>query len=86
MLNSARRSGGAMNARRHMLSDATLPMAIAEVRNFGPAPADGMLQCVAVGRKVGSAAITTDIVLSDASGRRVAELRGVETIKVPRTG
>ena len=61
---------------RRMLGSANLPTAIGELRSFG-APTSGTLQVSAWRRQVGASATTTDIVLSDAQGRRVAELIGV---------
>ena len=69
---------------QRMLGGANLPTAIAEIRHFGLAPSDGLLTAAAYARKVGNAAVTTDILFSDAQGQRVAELRGVQNHALPR--
>jgi NAD(P)-dependent dehydrogenase (short-subunit alcohol dehydrogenase family) len=61
---------------RRMLGSANLPTAIGELRSFG-APTSGTIRVSAQRRQVGASATTTDIVLSDSEGRRVAELIGV---------
>lgn len=67
-----------------MLGAPNLPMAIAELRHYGEHPAQGPLRAAAVRRKHGSSEMTTDIVLIDSQGRRIAELLGVQNVALPR--
>lgn len=67
-----------------MLGVPNLPMAIAELRHYGEHPAQGPLRAAAVRRKHGSSEMTTDIVLIDSQGRRIAELLGVQNVALPR--
>nr|WP_240624034.1 SDR family oxidoreductase [Ahniella affigens] len=67
-----------------MLGVPNLPMAIAELRHYGELPAPGPLRAAAVRKKHGSSEMTTDIVLIDSQGRRIAELLGVQNVALPR--
>ncbi|MFO1496276.1 MAG: SDR family NAD(P)-dependent oxidoreductase [Lysobacterales bacterium] len=62
---------------QRMLGGANLPTAIAELRCHA-APAPGRLRATAYARRVGSHAVTTDIILTDLAGRRLADLIGVQ--------
>lgn len=68
---------------RRMLGGQTLPTAIAELRHFGAEPVAGPVTATAYLRKVGTSDTTTDIVLTDKSGRRYAELLGVQNHALP---
>jgi acyl transferase domain-containing protein len=68
---------------RRMLGGQTLPTAIAELRHFGAAPITGPITATAYVRKVGSSDTTTDIVLTDRSGSRYAEMLGVQNHALP---
>lgn len=68
---------------RRMLGGQTLPTAIAELRHFGAEPIVGPITATAYVRKVGTSDTTTDIVLTDKSGRRYAEMLGVQNHALP---
>jgi hypothetical protein len=68
---------------QHVLGGAVLPMAMGEYRSYRDGLSDGPLQGVVYGRKVQDARTVCDIAFSDASGRMVAELIGVETVLRP---
>ena len=68
---------------RHVLGGAVLPMAMGEYRSYRDGLADGPLQCTVYGRKIHDARTVSDIAFTDASGRMVAELIGVETVLRP---
>ncbi|UXI65952.1 type I polyketide synthase [Tahibacter amnicola] len=68
---------------RRMLGGQTLPTAIAELRHFGAEPIVGPITATAYMRKVGTSDTTTDIVLTDQSGRRYAEMLGVQNHALP---
>jgi NAD(P)-dependent dehydrogenase (short-subunit alcohol dehydrogenase family) len=68
---------------RRMLGGATLPTRIEEYRSYTTELPRGLIQCVVVQRHVGRAGVTTDIVLTDEDGGRVAELIGVQTHIIP---
>lgn len=68
---------------RRMLGGQTLPTAIAELRHFGAEPIIGPITATAYLRKVGTSDTTTDIVLTDKSGRRYAEMLGVQNHALP---
>ena len=68
-------------ARQH-LGGAALPMGISELR-FDAPHAEGPVRCVARCVVRGAQRGTADVVFLDASGRRVAELRGVELVLRP---
>jgi acyl transferase domain-containing protein len=68
---------------RRMLGGQTLPTAIAELRHFGAEPIVGPITATAYMRKVGASDTTTDIVLTDKSGRRYAEMLGVQNHALP---
>jgi acyl transferase domain-containing protein len=68
---------------RRMLGGQTLPTAIAELRHFGAEPIVGPITATATMRKVGASDTTTDIVLTDKSGRRYAEMLGVQNHALP---
>ena len=68
---------------RRMLGGQTLPTAIAELRHFGAEPIAGPITATAYMRKVGTSDTTTDIVLTDKSGRRYAEMLGVQNHALP---
>ena len=61
---------------QRMLGGPNLPTVIGELRSHR-APAPGPVRATAYARRVGSHAVTTDIVVSDASGP-LAELIGVQ--------
>jgi acyl carrier protein len=69
---------------RRMLGAANLPTAIDSVRRYGAKPAPGPITATARGRQVAASAVTTDIDLVDASGRRFAELIGVHNHALAR--
>ncbi|MBD8525374.1 type I polyketide synthase [Pseudomarimonas arenosa] len=69
---------------QRMLGGPNLPTAIAEVRNYASAPANGPISATAYRRNVGNAAVTTDIVFNDSQGRRLVELLGVQNHALPR--
>ena len=69
---------------QRMLRGANLPTAIEEVRSYRSLPSTGAIRVSAYRRKVSSAAVTTDIVLTDEQGQRLAELRGVQNHALPR--
>ena len=60
-----------------------LPTAIGELRRHA-APSPGPISAAAHSRRVGPAATTTDIYYTDASGRRFAELIGVQNHALPQ--
>jgi hypothetical protein len=62
---------------QRMLGGPNLPTGIDQIRTFGAAPSDGLLNATAFRRKLGPSSVTTDIVFTNDSGRRVAELLGV---------
>jgi hypothetical protein len=62
---------------RRMLGGPNLPTGIDQIRTFGAAPSDGLLNATAYRRTLGPSSMTTDIVFTDDCGRRVAELLGV---------
>lgn len=68
---------------RRMLGGQTLPTAIGELRHFGAKPISGPITATAYVRKVGSSDTTTDIVLTDKSGSRYAEMLGVQNHALP---
>jgi acyl carrier protein len=70
----------------HMLGAASLPMGIERVRTFGPLRASEPTKCIATARARRTGGATTDLVFVDASGQRIAELTGVQTVLVPETG
>jgi acyl transferase domain-containing protein len=69
---------------RRMLNSANLPTGIDELRCYSTRPSTGQIRASAYRRTVSSAAVTTDIVLTDESGHRLAELRGVHNHALPR--
>jgi acyl transferase domain-containing protein len=69
---------------RRMLHHANLPTSIQELRLYGTLPGTGLIRASAYRRKVSDAAVTTDIVLTDDNGQRLAELRGVQNHALPR--
>jgi polyketide synthase-like dehydratase family protein len=69
---------------RRMLCGPNLPTAIDELRTYGALPGSSKIQASAYRRSVSSAAVTTDIVLTDEHGQRLAELRGVHCHALPR--
>jgi hypothetical protein len=62
---------------QRMLGGPNLPTGIDQIRTFGLTPSKGLLNATAFRRKLGPSSVTTDIVFTDDSGRRVAELLGV---------
>ncbi|MDC8012904.1 type I polyketide synthase [Tahibacter soli] len=68
---------------RRMLGGQTLPTAIGELRHFGAEPVAGPITATAYVRKVGTSDTTTDIVLTDKSGKRYAEMIGVQNHALP---
>ena len=62
---------------QRMLGGPNLPTGIDQIRTFGASPSDGLLNATAFRRKLGPTSVTTDIVFTNDSGRRVAELLGV---------
>jgi hypothetical protein len=68
---------------RHVLGGAVLPMALGEYRSYRDGLADGPVQSVVYGRKIHDARTVCDIAFSDASGKMIAELIGVETVLRP---
>jgi malonyl CoA-acyl carrier protein transacylase len=68
---------------QHVLGGAVLPMAMGEYRSYRDGLSDGPLQGVVYGRKIHDARTVSDIAFTDASGRMVAELIGVETVLRP---
>uniref|UniRef100_UPI00214896F2 SDR family oxidoreductase n=1 Tax=Tahibacter caeni TaxID=1453545 RepID=UPI00214896F2 len=68
---------------RRMLGGQTLPTAIAELRHFGTEPIAGPITATAYVRRVGTSDTTTDIVLTDKSGKRYAEMLGVQNHALP---
>ena len=71
---------------RRMLSGASLPTSIAEVRSYRAAPSEGFVNAAAYRRKVGHSAVTTDILFTDERGGRLVELLGVENHALPGNG
>jgi acyl transferase domain-containing protein len=69
---------------QRMLGGPSLPTAIGELRCYGNASVEGPIQAIAQGQRLGEHAVSTDIVFSDSSGRRLAELRGVHNHALPR--
>ena len=85
-LDIAALDGGLQIAALHgqrMLGGPTLPTAIAELRRFGDEPIAGPITATAYKRKVGASDTTTDIVLTDSTGRRYAEMLGVQNHALP---
>ena len=68
---------------QHVLKGAVLPMAIGGYRSYAHDLSTGPLQAVVHARKVLDARTVCDIRFSDANGRLVAELLGVETVLRP---
>jgi acyl transferase domain-containing protein/acyl carrier protein len=68
---------------QRMLGGPNLPTAIGELRSHAT-PTPGPISAVACSRRVGPAATTTDIYYSDASGRRFAEMIGVQNHALPQ--
>ena len=68
---------------QRMLGGPNLPTAIGELRSHA-APGPGPISAVAYSRRVGPAATTTDILYTDASGRRLAEMIGVQNHALPQ--
>ena len=68
---------------QRMLGGPNLPTAIAELRSFAKAPVSGPVSATAYRRRVGSAAVTTDIIFNDSQGRRLVELLGVQNHALP---
>ncbi len=66
-----------------LLGEASLPTSISELRTFSSRPCDGLIHCVASRRHLGATGATTDIVLMDHEGNRIAELNGVQTHLLP---
>ncbi len=62
---------------QRMLGGSNLPTAIDSLRRYGPAACPGPITATAYRRAVSAAATTTDIVFTDAGGRRFAECLGV---------
>lgn len=70
----------------HVLGAASLPMAIGQVRTFGPLLRAESTKCIAITRSRQTSGATTDVVFVNATGERVAELTGVQTVLVPTSG
>ena len=68
---------------RHRLGGASLPMGVASYRRHHAGPVSGPIHATLRGEAVGKDKAVSDIVFTDASGRVVAELRGVTTILRP---
>jgi hypothetical protein len=68
---------------QHVLGGAVLPMAMGEYRSYRDGLTDGPVQGIVYGRKIHDARTVSDIAFTDASGRMVAELIGVETVLRP---
>jgi NAD(P)-dependent dehydrogenase (short-subunit alcohol dehydrogenase family) len=66
-----------------MLGGANLPAAIDELRYFRSGPITGRVTATVFSRKVSDISVTTDIVLIDELGQRVAELWGVHNYALP---
>jgi hypothetical protein len=66
-----------------VLGGAVLPMAMGEYRSYRDGLTDGPVQGIVYGRKIHDARTVSDIAFTDASGRMVAELIGVETVLRP---
>jgi acyl transferase domain-containing protein len=62
---------------QRMLGGPNLPTSVAELRHLAT-PVPGMITAAAYARRVGQGVTTTDIVYTDASGRAVAEMLGVQ--------
>jgi hypothetical protein len=69
---------------QRMLGGPNLPTSIGELRTYGQAPVPGPITVAAYRRQVGAAATTTDILFSDASGRRLVDLIGVQNHALPQ--
>jgi acyl transferase domain-containing protein len=69
---------------QRMLGAPNLPTAIGELRRYHDGPFEGPIQAIAQGQRLGAHAVSTDIMFSDRSGRRLAELRGVHNHALPR--
>lgn len=69
---------------QRMLGGPNLPTSIAELRNFATVPVSGPISATAYRRHVGDSAVTTDIVLADSQGQRLAELLGVQNHALPQ--
>ncbi len=69
---------------QHVLGGASLPTSIESVRSFASTPGEGPLRCLAVRRGLRDAGATTDIVIMNESGERLAELNGVRTHLLPK--
>ena len=62
---------------QRMLGGPNLPTSVAEMRHLAT-PVPGPITAAAYARRVGQGMTTTDIVYTDASGRAVAEMLGVQ--------
>jgi acyl carrier protein len=69
---------------QRVLGGPNLPTAIGELRRYGSSPSEGPIRATATGQRIGEHAVSTDIVFTDSSGRRFAELRGVHNHALPR--
>ena len=67
---------------KHLLGSAFLPTKIGAYRPFVTEPVEGPITAVLAGRAEGKNKTTSDI-LFVAGGRPMAELRGVETHRIP---
>jgi malonyl CoA-acyl carrier protein transacylase len=68
---------------KHVLGGAVLPMALGEYRSYRDGLGEGPLQGVVHARKIHDERTVCDIAFSDASGKVVAEMIGVETVLRP---
>ncbi|MBK9655583.1 MAG: SDR family oxidoreductase [Rhodanobacteraceae bacterium] len=68
---------------QRMLGGPNLPTSIGALRSHA-APAPGPINAVVYSRRVGPASTTTDILYTDASGRRFAEMIGVQNHALPQ--
>jgi NAD(P)-dependent dehydrogenase (short-subunit alcohol dehydrogenase family)/acyl carrier protein len=69
---------------QRMLGGPNLPTGIDQIRTFGATPSAGVLNATAFRRELGPSSVTTDIVFTNDSGRRVAELLGVHNHALSR--
>ena len=69
---------------QRMLGGPNLPTGIDQIRTFGATPSVGLLNATAFRRELGPSSVTTDIVFTNDSGRRVAELLGVHNHALSR--
>jgi hypothetical protein len=69
---------------QRMLGGPNLPTGIDQIRTFGATPSAGLLNATAFRRELGPSSVTTDIVFTNDSGRRVAELLGVHNHALSR--